>query len=379
MTRPPRRKPVLLLTIVLLLAAWLWVPSHLVKRSVMNELKSLGFSISSVGKVRKEKGFIVFSDIGLDGNKFSTIENLMAKGGLTGLQSLAADNLVLTAEMPTWTALTVTGWSWPPALRMPKAPLLDLKNGQVDLLTPEGAVRLTAKAQALLQPDGSEKIKAIVTGEQNQLTVDTRWDIHIRRPGQGWTAAAEINEGRFNLKSLTASRISGWLNVESAAASPLPLLSGQLSAGQLRFGEQTTFTNLTLTIDNGKDGSQHIILQAGITPYEGMILTADISGLPGVPAIDTTIETKSLPDLLTFITTLQKDMNGANGSDGILTSLLLTPGNLARVEKEVKRAARYDSLELSISGNLYDLIGKIVAVTNKDGSVQRHIISLDPG
>jgi hypothetical protein len=371
-------KKLILILAVLLLATWLWVPSYLTKRAVMAEMKSLGFTIANVEKINKKKGFIVFNNVALDGNKFSTVETLVAKGGMSGVQSIAADNLVLIGEMDDWGMLEITGWSWPALLQMPKVPVLDLKNGQIDIVTPEGAIRLSAKAQALLQPDGSEKIKAVVTSEQKQLSADMRWDIITRSPGQGWTAMAEIAEGRFDLKHLAASRISGWINLEGIAGVPLPIIAGQLSAGQLRFGEKTVFINPTMTIDNVKETGQHIIMQAGIAPYPDMTLTADISGLPGVPVIDATIVTKSLPDLLSFVTTLQQDMNSTSSGDGILTSLLITPGNLARVEKEVK-GIRYDRLELSISGNLYDLIGKIVAVQNKDGETRRNIISLDPG
>lgn len=378
MPRPPRKKPILLLAIALLLVAWIWVPSYLTKRAVMSELETLGFTVSHIEKIHKEKGFAVFNGVALDGNKFSMIENLMAKGGWSGMKSLAADNLSLIAEMNGWGIPEVTGWSLPVPLRMPEIPVLDLNNGQIDIMTPEGSIRLSAKAQALLQPDGSEKIKAVVTGEQNQLTIDTRWDITARPPGKGWTAAAEIAEGRFDLKHIAASRISGWISLDGMPGVPLPIVAGQLTAGQLRFGEKTIFTNPAVTVDNNKDGGQHVIVQSGIAPYKDMTLTVDIAGLPGVPVIDATIVTKSLPDLLAFISGLQDDMGGANGGSGILTSLLITPGNLARVEKEVKRT-RYDNLELSVSGNLYDLIGKIVAVRNKDGEVQRSIISLDPG
>ena len=280
--------------------------------------------------------------------------------------------------MAGWSFPDISGWGLPKnGFSLGKMTALELSGGQLDLLTPEGALRLSGKAQMNTQPDGLQKINAIIWGKQNQLGLDTRWDVTID-PGNGtWEAAIDIREGRIDFKEFGTSRISGWINIDSKKKSTLPLLSGQVAAGQLRLGEHTLLANVNLTIDSSKD-AYHIIMQGEITPYKDMRLTADITGIPTSPAIQLMIESNSLPDMISFISTLQKDMQRARGGDSFLTSLLITPGNLTRIEKEVKRA-RYDSLELTVTGSPYDLVGKIVARREKNGAIQRHIISLDPG
>lgn len=374
-----RRKAVLALLAALLIAAGyhVFLP-RLMKNALLKEMETFGFAPASVVLSEARGGHAIFSDIKLGRDGFSTIANIIVAGGLGGISAATVDNLILTGETDDWGMPSITGWQWPKSLAETYLQSLDINDAQFDLLTPEGAIRISSKGQMDRQPDGTQKISAIVQGKQKQLTLDTRWESAIRPEGKGWNASIDIRDARIDFSRFSASRISGWLNLDSSGGLNFPNTSGQIAAGSMRFGKNISFSGPTLTIDN-KDGRQHIILQGDIQPWKDMRLTADIFNLPQAPSLQATIQTKFLPDLIAFVRDLQKDMeeNGPDGG-GFLTGLLITPGNLARVEKEVARA-RYDRLELAITGPLYDLTGKIIALREKDGAVQRHIISLDPG
>ena len=379
MFKNSKRKKVLFSLLALsLITASFFLQPVLVKNALLQEMKHLGFSPAKIATSETSGSRAIFSDIQLDGNGFSTIDNIVVLGGIWGVKSATVDNLVLTGEMKGWNFPDISGWELPKSgLSLGKMTALELSGGQLDLLTPEGAIRLSSKAQMNLQPDGSQKINAIIWCKQNQLGLDTRWDVAVNPDDKTWSAAVDVREGRIDFKEFGASRISGWINIDGKKKSALPLLSGQIAAGQIRIGEHTLLANANLTIDSSND-VYHIILQGEITPYKNMHLTADITGLPTAPAVQVAIESDNLTDMINFISTLQKDMQKARGGDSFLTSLLITPGNLSRIEKEVKRT-RYDSLELSVTGSPYDLVGKVVARREKNGAIQRHIISLDPG
>lgn len=372
------KKTFFLVAVLVVIAAGFILPPVLIKNALLREMKAFGFSPVSIVASDTGMNRAIFSSIRLDRDGFSTIDNIVVQGGVGGIQSATIDNLVLTGEMDGWNFPQISGWKWPEKpMQDGNLTALDLNGGQLDILTPEGAIRLTSKAQMAAQPDGSRKIDAIVWGKQNQLIVDSRWDISLRPSGSGWTAAAEIREGRIDFEKFGASRLSGWVNIDSGKNSPFPLLSGQLAAGQLRLGKDTSLTNINMTIDSA-GGKYHFILQGEVSPYKDMRLTADVGNLPGIPSIQAVIETKNLADLIDFISTLQNDLHDTKVGSSLLTSLLITPGNLERVEKEVRRT-RYDHLELTVTGSPYDLVGKIVARQEKNGAMQRHIISLDPG
>ena len=342
-------------------------------------MADFGFTPTKITASDLHAGIAIFSDIHLDQKGFSTIDNIVAKGSITGIESATIDHLILTGVTKNWGIPSISGWEWPKKDLPGKIKLkaLDFKNTQLDLMTPEGALRFNSDAQMTLQPDGSQKISGILHSKQNQLVLDTQWNAIMRSRNRGWTIAAEIREARINFEKLGISRTSGWLNIDGEKKTGLPLFSGQLSAGQLKFGKNTALSNINLTIDN-VNGVHSLILQANVASYKNMRLTADVRDIPAAPTIEATIETKSLRDLIAFIASLQKDLETSEKSNFFLTSLLITPGNLERLERQIRRA-RYDTLALTVTGAPYDLVGKIVARHKKNGTVRQHVISLDPG
>ncbi len=353
-------------------------------RHIENTFKQYGFNLVSVesGTIKKQQA--IFKTIKLDPDGFSTIKtiqtNTLSPLPIPGKQ-IVIDDLILTGEMDRMFRPTLAGWDYQPTAPLPDIKQLTLNNGRLDLNTPFGILSLKAKGQITQQEDGSQKIQAALWGKQHQLTLDTRWNVNLQ-PGQSWSAETEINDARLNLGFLKASRINGWLSFEKKQKNEtlISVAGGQLSIGYINFAS-TSLNNITLTADSSLN-SVHVILHAKISSpgsdLNDMLLTADFKQIKNEPFLQASVEAKNFDSLLNFLKTLHNDFQKTQNASSLLTTLLITPGNMERLRKDIAQI-NHDVLELQISGPLYDLSGKIIAKKLRKGSWQSHVISMDPG
>lgn len=365
---------VILLAAVLVPLAWQAGRGNL--RGQMTEtLSAYGFDNPRIGGFTFDDGYAVLTDIALDPDSFSTIRAIQAATGLTGIllhgrpEKLVIDDVRLTGAFTEETGLAISGWK-KQKLPFPDWNEIVLTGGQLDLDTSAGALRFQAKGQALRQRDGSIKLQSLIWGVQNQMKIDSALT-GVAYPGGGYTWELELKDGGLNLERIQASRMSGWLTVAKKSGA-MPEISGQIDAGKLNVGD-LAFSNFNLVFQGPLD-KHSLIGKAQVYGLQDMTATLDVKYAAGEPQVKAIVETASLEDLLTFLTQLRSSETRA----GTLTSLLLTQGNLDRLQKEI-RQLKYDMLELQIYGQLYDLAGKIIVKTFKDGTEQRHVISLDPG
>ncbi len=341
---------------------------HGVLQKRLNDaLGDYGFKNVQTEHLSVKSGSLVYSDITLDTDKFSTI------GAIRVLRkkpkSIIIDDLKLTAEWDIDTGLHVSGWKKQP-LPYAAYPEIILNSGQLDLITPAGGLRFQAKGHIKKQPDGKLKLQGALWGVQHQVKIETLWN-GVTYPKGGWSYDVEFKNGGLNLDKIQASRMSGWLNIDKTEKL-IPELSGQINAGKMNVGD-VSFTNFNLTLD-GPFNLYKLIAKAQITGFQDMTATLDINNTDAGPLVNATIETTSLDELLSFLTAIQNSDSNA----GRFTTLLLTQGNLSRLRRDIELLP-YDTLEFQINGPLYDLTGKIIAKKFKDGVEQRNIISLNPG
>lgn len=339
-------------------------------------LQAHGFPGVTVGDIAFAQNHVIYSDIKLDADKFSFIDAVRVYGTWKDLllstrhRAVVVDGLNLTGSYDKESGLVISGWNKNP-FTLPTFEQMLLNGGQLDLNTSEGALRFQAKSRAQRENDGKLKWQAAVWGVQHQLKIETNWNGTINADGT-WIADVEFENGGLNLEKLQASRMAGWLIIDRTKA-VLPDISGQIDAGKMAFGD-VSFGNFRMTVD-GLFNDLKIIARGEVAGYEGMLASLDLSGAgSSTPQVRATVETASLDDMMAFLTALQNSDTEA----GTLASLLLTPGNLGRVRSQVDKLP-YDTLELEVFGPLYDLAGKIILKTFKDGVTQRHVISMDPG
>lgn len=375
------KKSALLLFIAILLPVlllgFLWRGGEKAMRGQADAvLSGYGFTEATTGDIMRKDGFLAYTNIVLDPpDGFSTVSDIQTPVTLLdGLLRRPPGKVIingasLTGEFNKESGLSIAGWSKRP-LPVPAQGETILNSGKLDLDTPVGGLRFEAKGNLTRQPDGTAKLQAALWSVQNQVRLETKWSGLIQPDGR-WAYEIEFENGGLNLEDIQASRMSGWLSIDRVK-SVVPAVSGQIDAGKMKIGD-IGLTNFSLTL-SGPLTVYKLIASGHVAGYTDMTLTVDIDNKAEGPYVNASVETPSAADLFSFLTALQNSDTGA----GHFTSLLLTKGNIERLQQEVKGLS-FDSLELKIYGSAYDLAGNITAKKFKDGVEQSHVISLDPG
>ncbi|MCB9989220.1 MAG: hypothetical protein H6868_07825 [Rhodospirillales bacterium] len=365
---------------VLLIIAALAMPaaiSGLWAGRIENALAENGFATTSIGKSSVRKGRIVIQDIALDPDRFSTMDNLsvvtpLLKGIFTpSTSTVTIDGLALSGEWTPPLMPDISGWDG----RLPPLPSFDktvLNSGQADILTTAGALRLNAKGQLTRTPEKST-FEAALWGKQHQLNLDSLWKGTIA-PDGSFQVETEIREARLNTDRLQATRVNGWGSL-SRQAKTIPVISGQLDAGQIDFSG-TIFSKVTLTVDGPIDG-YHLIASGQAAGFQNLSFYADVKKENSDFQIDITVLADDVEGLLAFLLKIRNSMEGITSPFGAFSRLMITPGNLARLKATMKDW-EYDHTELQIKGPLSDLTSKIVATNTQNNATEQYVISLNP-
>lgn len=344
-----------------------------------------GFTLSSAEDTQTRPGSVILNGIALDPDGFSMIGQLAATGGsmfplIGDPERLTIDNLQLTGEWNEEQGLSFAGWSLPHAnetINWATINRIVLKESIIDLDTPIGALRLTLKGESALNPNNPDQqiFSAHLSGAQHQLVLDSQikgtWSL-----ADGFAVETEIREARLLLEHFEATRVNGWLALETQNGdSPIPTLSGQIQAGQ--FGrDKLKLNNVALTLD-GPITSPHAIMNAELGGYKSAALMLEMQAEITDMHIFASIETKSMDDLLSILTEFRTQAETSPFLQESLMALLITEGNLDRVRDDLKKD-KYESYVLEIEGLSHDLTGKIIGKRIKDGVMQRKVFSLNP-
>lgn len=346
-------------------------------------LAASGFTLSQTEARHARPGRLTLEGLSLDSDGFSMIGKLTASGGplfplLGKPRRIEINDLQLTGEWNEELGLSFAGWSLPPMIRAvwPRLNRLVLTNSIIDLDTPAGAIRLMLQGEAASHPDHPDQqlFSARLSGAQHQLVLDAKikgsWS-----SDRGLILEGDISEGRINLDHLNASRLSGWLTLESAPRSLAPELSGQFQIGQLG-RDGFILNNVTLTVD-GSLASPHTLLNAELGGYQAATLLLEMQSQSEGAHILATVETKKMDDLIVILKEFRVQSETSPLLQEAFMSLLITEGNIERVKKDLGKD-KYDSYTLEIEGPSHDLKGKVIAKSINDGIVQRRVFSLNP-
>lgn len=351
---------------------------------VERTLKTAGFSFSTAEDTRTRPGKVAVSSISLDPDGFSMIGALTVNGGplfpFIGKPSrVKIENLQLTGEWNDEQGLSFAGWSLPrtmPDSNLSALQRIILDKAIIDLDTPAGALRLELAGESARHPDHPEQqvFNAHLSGTQHQLIIDSQikgsWSAD-----KGLSIESEIREARLNLDHLNATRVSGWLALESNAQTPIPVLSGQIQAGHIG-RDDLKLQNVSITLD-GPLTAPHAIIKGELGGFRSATLLLELESRKTDTHLQAVIETATLDDLLSVLTALRTQAETSPVLQETLMPLLITEGNLSRVKNDLKKG-KYESFALEIEGPAQDLQGKVVGRKVESGVMQRQVFSLNP-
>lgn len=318
-------------------------------------LRESGFTQARIEKAAKIPGGYSLENISLDNNEFSTIENVTLRSGKDG-KTLTIDKMVLTGDWKGTLIPEISGWTPPPelqdfvkALRKRKIESLILNGGQLDIALPwAGLIRLEAKGQMTLLPDGAIRLQAVLWSVQKQLKAEIQVNGEFAPNGLA-SIDFEVVDGRVDLEPFIASRLGGWLIINKTAESTPWSASAQLVAGTARlYG--LALNGLTMTTQGSLTDST-ITLQAGGKENDRLAFSADAHlRRNDKDRISATIRAENISDLL------QAVANTGGESAPPQTTTAARPGAIAIYDSESDTIA---GLFSNANIGLSDLTGKV--------------------
>lgn len=242
-------------------------------------LRDAGFAKISVTSSARVPGGYSFDGINLDPNQFSTIENSTLLNGRDG-KNLTLNKLVLTGDWRKDIVPEISGWIAPAniqilaeALRKNKIDTLTLNGGQLDVVMPlAGLIRLEAKGQLNLMPDGAVRLQAVLWSVQKQLKAEIQINGEFAKNGIA-SLDLEIVDGRVSFDSLEANRLGGWLILNKKAGKEPWSVSAQLVAGTAKIMGMA-LNGLTLSTQGSLQDAT-VTLQASGNDNNGTALAVD--------------------------------------------------------------------------------------------------------
>lgn len=200
-------------------------------------LRDAGFKQARIDATARIPGGYSFTGISLDNNAFSTAERITLQPGQNG-RHMTVDKLVLTGDWKNLAAPDIAGWSAQARLLPLLAGLkksgietVTLNGGQLDVNMPlAGLIRLEAKGQATLLPDGAARLQGLLWSVQQKMKAQLSINGEFAVNGVA-SLDVEVTEGKMDMAALTASRMGGWIILNRKTSGAPWDISGQIMAG----------------------------------------------------------------------------------------------------------------------------------------------------
>jgi hypothetical protein len=347
---------------------WEYQQPKIAKEQLSDILQGLGYGQVQIKGVSSFEDTITFEHIQLDKDGFDTAKNITLRSPAFSelykkthdLQNVGIEELLLTR-----------GWDDVQNIHLPqlwantrylmkKVGELKLGHGQIDASTPAGTFRMESTGSVVQQPDKSlTLLNGRLWSAQNIFILDSfvkgRFE-HAEKDSH--KIDIDIKEFALNIPHMRIERGNGWLEIAQANDAPIPQLTGQLTSGMTSINE-IDLPDLNLTI-NGDLTNYTLLLESKVRQgaYDGY-LSVDVNSSAAGMMLQLELNTKSPTLAIGFLKSLKRMTSGHPLNSEILTPLLLTEGNLRRLEKRLEEEGYNRDLLVTITGPVSSLRGNI--------------------
>ncbi len=349
----------------------------ILRSQVKDAFRGLGFADIRIGQVKAHSNTIVFSDIDLDKDGFSTLAEISVTFDpqtifRTGrLDELSIDGMTLTALLETDGGFSMAGWS-PPEFEPFLMPVnsISFDNIVLDIDTMQGALRLRSEGNGVVGKDGTVDIQGTVSGDQNQLQISSSWNGSFA-PDGAWILDCQINRGRINFTDITASRIGGWISMGMESIQSPVRIGGQVVAGKLGFGP-VPLQNVSAIV-KGTPDDYRIILNAYGGGTKKLELNAEFGKTDNTYFGDAKVNTPGGPELLDLISAIKQQDTVQDIMPGTETFLLFIPAmeiDFSYIKEKSPRTMHYP-----VRMEIRDVTNSINVFSKIDFDLQKKTVS----
>lgn len=306
------RKPLLISlgVFVLVIPAALYFASlqlpALMEARILDLLKTAGFNTPAIPAPQMRLGIMRYEGINLDVDGISTIERLDVRYSPLGvfftknLKSVHIKGLNLTGEISSAGGVSLSGWSNPGTIsKIQNYPLkaLIVEKSRLSLLTePIGGVSVNYDFQARrrkqdvdlqARAQSSQKGLGFVSSARGVLGYDGLWQMEI-----------ELEQGKFEIAPVKATRISGMANIYGAPGKKPEIVSEINAGGVTLYG--FPWQNAAVTIET-RNNAMHMTADMKSIGHDGIELGLNLNNESGKTQVSGDLHTEKFSNLVEYL------------------------------------------------------------------------------
>ncbi|MCB9983122.1 MAG: YdbH domain-containing protein [Rhodospirillales bacterium] len=375
------KRPILILALLIMTGAigvtgyaWLNAPRQL-ETGLQQALKKAGFENYTLPSAQKKLGQSLYSEITLDPDRFSTVKTLRISYSplklllFKKIDSIELTGLDLTGELTPQGQISIAGKtrnentiSLLQTLKTAKN--IEIKNARLSLLSQQwGGITIELDAQ-LRNRRSNTDIQGRVKATQSQLSLNANMEGQITDEGF-WDLRMELEQGKFALENLKATRLAGIINISGSNLGDIRLL-GELESGGLNV-MGFPWQEAAITID-GSVHEPRMILAAKSTGIEDIELGLSIPNMRTPSIFSGNLHIKTLANAFDYL----RQQNKLPIPQSALTEL--APLNDIQIDFSHQKDL---ILNIKNEDQLIDIKSDIVINKNSyDGKIQAALLSM---
>ena len=306
------RKPLLISLGIFVLAvpATLYLASMqlptLMEARISDLLQAAGFNTPAIPEPQMRLGILRYEGINLDTDGISTIERLDVRYSPLGvfftknLKSVHIRGLNLTGEISSAGVVSLSGWNAPGTIsEIQNYPLktLVVEKSQLSLLTEQiGGVSINYDFQARrrkqdvdlqARAQSSQKGLSFVSSARGVLGYDGLWQMEI-----------ELEQGKFEIPPVKATRISGMANIYGAPGKQPEIVSEINAGGVTLYG--FPWQNAAVTIET-RNNAMHMTADMKSIGHDGIELGLNLNNESDKTEISGNLHTEKFSNLVEYL------------------------------------------------------------------------------
>lgn len=286
-------------------AYFIYIPEK-IEQKIIDSFNTFGFEHLKFGKITRKHGQIIFSDISLDKQEFSTIKEITVHFSLLKFllnpnhaQKISIHQLQLTGELSTDHTLSISGWinneKTLDKLRNIPATMISINSSSIDIISDQlGGIRVNYNAQIQRIDTNNIVIKGHADSKQKNLKFHAKIDGKLSKTGQ-LSLTTEAEQISITHKGMSIRRGAAILKFTHNAHENTSNTSVKADIASVNWQNlplrdvhailEKNSTNYSLLADGKTFGSEniewetHISQVNGITETKSTITPTNITGL----------------------------------------------------------------------------------------------------
>ncbi|PCJ99793.1 MAG: hypothetical protein COA45_02965 [Zetaproteobacteria bacterium] len=291
-------------------AYFIYIPEK-IEQKIIDNFNAFGFENPSFGKITRKRGEILFSDISLDKQNFSTIKEISVYFSLFKFmlnpdhaQKISIRHLELTGELSKNFDLTISGWvddkDFLQKFRSIPASLISIEDSNIELLSDQfGGIKINYDAQIQLSNAQEIVIKGRINTKQKNLKFHAKIDGTLSTSGE-LSLTTEAEQISITHKDISIRRGAAKLKFIHNAQALTSNISIETDIASVNW-HNLPLRDIHALFEKSNNNNYNLLASGKIFGTEHIDWESHVSRVNGITETKNTITPANMAELLSFL------------------------------------------------------------------------------